>query len=144
MRVLVACEFSGIVRDAFIERGHDAISWFGREDGRPERFFEALRFFRLCLKANAPLIAVENPLPHKVARLGMGEPSLMVRPWWFGQLSNKAVCLWTYGLPPLVASHIVPRSLWTKPSKKGWMGATSARRSIAPVGIAKAMAKQWG
>ena len=26
MRVLVACEFSGIVRDAFIARGHDAIS----------------------------------------------------------------------------------------------------------------------
>lgn len=26
MRVLIACEFSGIVRDAFIVRGHDAIS----------------------------------------------------------------------------------------------------------------------
>lgn len=26
MRVLIACEFSGIVRDAFRERGHDAIS----------------------------------------------------------------------------------------------------------------------
>lgn len=26
MRVLVACEFSGIVRDAFIARGHDAVS----------------------------------------------------------------------------------------------------------------------
>jgi len=26
MRVLVACEFSGIVRDAFIRRGHDAMS----------------------------------------------------------------------------------------------------------------------
>ena len=26
MRVLVACEFSGIVRDAFTERGHDAFS----------------------------------------------------------------------------------------------------------------------
>tara|TARA_R100001463_G_scaffold70615_1_gene124264 strand:- start:1110 stop:1703 length:594 start_codon:yes stop_codon:yes gene_type:complete len=26
MRVLVACEFSGVVRDAFIERGHDALS----------------------------------------------------------------------------------------------------------------------
>ena len=26
MRVIVACEFSGIVRDAFIDRGHDAIS----------------------------------------------------------------------------------------------------------------------
>ena len=26
MRVLVACEFSGIVRDAFLKRGHDAMS----------------------------------------------------------------------------------------------------------------------
>lgn len=26
MRILVACEFSGIVRDAFIKQGHDAIS----------------------------------------------------------------------------------------------------------------------
>jgi hypothetical protein len=26
MRVLIACEFSGVVRDAFIERGHEAVS----------------------------------------------------------------------------------------------------------------------
>ena len=26
MRVLVACEYSGVVRDAFIRHGHDAIS----------------------------------------------------------------------------------------------------------------------
>ncbi len=26
MRILIACEFSGIVRDAFIARGHDAVS----------------------------------------------------------------------------------------------------------------------
>ena len=26
MKVLVACEFSGIVRDAFIAEGHDAMS----------------------------------------------------------------------------------------------------------------------
>ena len=26
MNVLVACEFSGIVRDAFIRKGHDAMS----------------------------------------------------------------------------------------------------------------------
>lgn len=26
MRVLVACEFSGVVRDAFRLRGHDAVS----------------------------------------------------------------------------------------------------------------------
>ena len=26
MKVLIACEFSGIVRDAFIKQGHDAVS----------------------------------------------------------------------------------------------------------------------
>lgn len=26
MRVIIGCEYSGIVRDAFINRGHDAIS----------------------------------------------------------------------------------------------------------------------
>ena len=26
MKILIACEFSGIVRDAFLERGHDAVS----------------------------------------------------------------------------------------------------------------------
>jgi hypothetical protein len=26
MKVLVACEFSGMVRDAFIAKGHDAVS----------------------------------------------------------------------------------------------------------------------
>ena len=35
MRILVACEFSGIVRDAFIERGHDAVSCDLLESERP-------------------------------------------------------------------------------------------------------------
>jgi hypothetical protein len=26
MRVLVACEYSGVVRDAFLAKGHDAVS----------------------------------------------------------------------------------------------------------------------
>ena len=35
MKVLVACEYSGIVRDAFIEKGHDAISCDLLETDRP-------------------------------------------------------------------------------------------------------------
>lgn len=35
MRVLVACEFSGIVRDAFVARGHDAMSCDLLESERP-------------------------------------------------------------------------------------------------------------
>ncbi len=38
MRVLVACEYSGTVRDAFLRRGHDAWSCDLEEtEGRPER-----------------------------------------------------------------------------------------------------------
>lgn len=35
MRILVACEMSGVVRDAFRERGHDAISCDLQESERP-------------------------------------------------------------------------------------------------------------
>lgn len=35
MRVLIACEFSGIVRDAFIARGHDALSCDLLQSERP-------------------------------------------------------------------------------------------------------------
>ena len=42
MRVLVACEFSGIVRDAFRKRGHDAYScdWLPTERGPKKYHFE--------------------------------------------------------------------------------------------------------
>lgn len=35
MRVMIACEFSGIVRDAFAARGHDAWSYDLEESERP-------------------------------------------------------------------------------------------------------------
>ena len=37
MKVLVACEFSGVVRDAFLARGHDAMScdWLPTESPGP-------------------------------------------------------------------------------------------------------------
>lgn len=39
MRVLVACEFSGVVRDAFAERGHDAMSCDLLPSERPGRHY---------------------------------------------------------------------------------------------------------
>ena len=113
MRVLIACEFSGIVRDAFIAEGHDAIScdllpterpgshiqgdvrellrepWdlviafppcdrltmlnhiFHLPDKMPNwesEYRGAMELFQECLGANAPRVAVENPLPHPRAR----------------------------------------------------------------------------
>lgn len=40
MRVLVACEFSGLVRDAFIARGHDALSCDLLSSERPGPHFQ--------------------------------------------------------------------------------------------------------
>ena len=41
MKVLVACEFSGIVRDAFIKRGHDAVSCDLLPTEKPGPHFQA-------------------------------------------------------------------------------------------------------
>ena len=186
MKVLVACEYSGVVRDAFIAEGHDAIScdflptespgphiqgdaieamkepWdlviahppcqylsnagCGALAHNPERIYDVYagwRFFALCQKANAPLVAVENPLPHTQAFDLMGKPSQLVRPWWFGDASNKAICLWLKGVPGLLATTPLPKTSWTKPSK-AWTGASAKDRSRTYPGIAAAMAKQWG
>ena len=61
MRVLVACEFSGIVRDAFIARGHDAISCdlLPSERGGPHIIgdvFDALGFL-----VTAPDLMIAHP-----------------------------------------------------------------------------------
>lgn len=40
MKVLVGCEFSGIVRDAFLERGHDAISCDLKPSKRPGSHYQ--------------------------------------------------------------------------------------------------------
>ena len=41
MKVLIACEFSGIVRDAFAKRGHDAYSCDLRDTERPGKHIKA-------------------------------------------------------------------------------------------------------
>lgn len=60
LKVLVACEFSGIVRDAFIERGHDAMSCDLRPTERPgphyqgdvhdllDEYFDLVVFHPVC------------------------------------------------------------------------------------------------
>lgn len=49
MRVLIACEFSGIVRDAFTARGHDAYSCDYLKSERPGKHLEGnvLRYLHL-------------------------------------------------------------------------------------------------
>lgn len=189
MKVLVACEFSGAVRRAFRERGHDAWSCdlLPAEDASPyhiqgdalpllrepwdlviahppctrlcnsgvrwlheRNLWEDLRdgagFFLECLNANAPRVAVENPVMHKYARAIIGRgPDFTVQPWQFGDDYKKRTCFWTRGLPALVPTSTLDGSAakadchTASPGPDRWR-----QRSVTYPGIAAAMAEQWG
>ena len=189
--VLIACEFSGIVRDAFIARGHDAVScdllpserpgphvmadvrpmlrmpwdlviahppctylansgvrwlYLGGSGHRADpdrwaRMEQAAGFFRLCLAANAPRLAVENPVMHGWTQIRPADQ--FVQPWQFGHGEIKATGLWLVGLPELRPTRIVdgrvPRVHHASPGPDRWR-----ERSRTYPGIAAAMADQWG
>lgn len=183
MRVLVACEFSGIVRDAFIARGHDAIScdllpseapgphhqgnirpflrgrydfdlliahppctylavsgarWF--KERMPEQR-AALDFVRWLMDCGVPRIAIENPI--SVISSKIRKPDQIVQPWMFGHGETKATCLWLKNLPKLTPTNIVDgrqaRVHYASPGPDRWK-----ERSRTLVGMANAMAEQWG
>lgn len=182
MRVLVACEFSGVVRDAFAARGHEAMScdllpsdnprgwhllgdvrdvlhwrwdlmiahppcthlavsgarWFKNKRREQE---EALEFVRTLLAAPIPRIALENPVSIISSRIR--RPDQIIQPWQFGHGEVKATCLWLKNLPPLVPTHVVDgreaRVHRMPPGPNRWK-----ERSRTFVGIADAMAEQWG
>ena len=183
MRVLVACEFSGIVRQAFRDRGHSAFScdylptedgcllWHYQADVRSllhddwdlmiahppcthlavsgARWFKnkhteqtaALAFVRTLLAAPIKQIALENPVSIISSRIR--KPDQIIQPWMFGHGEVKATCLWLKNLPLLRPTNIVDgryaRVHREPPHLNRWK-----ERSRTLVGIAEAMAKQWG
>ena len=192
MKVLIAFERSGIVRDAFREAGHDAMSCdleptdrpgpHHQGDARPlmrlpwdlviahppctylthsrgrlrdiPQLIDAACLFNDCYCANAPKVAVENPMPYKVARVIVGEPDYMVHPFHFGNPYLKKTYWWTRGLPPLLATSWAGEEPYALPA---WVGGgnqspkRAERQTRSPReraqfwhGMAAAMAQQWG
>lgn len=181
MRVLVACEFSGIVRDAFLKRGHDAWSCDLIETESPgphiqgdvlevldndwdimiahppcthlavsgARWFkykqkeqaQALDFVRALLNAPIHRIALENPV--SVISTKIRKPNQYVQPWMFGHGETKKTGFWLKNLPLLEPTHIVggrEGRVWKEsPGPDRWKN-----RSRTYLGIAHAMADQWG
>jgi len=69
VRVLIACEFSGVVRDAFIARGHDAISVDLLPSERPGPHYQGdvLEFIEQTTRVNGPwfdLMIAHPPCTH--------------------------------------------------------------------------------
>lgn len=112
----------------------------------PERYHlmcEACAFFNTLLNAPIPHIAVENPIQHKYARGWIRKYDQIIQPWWFGEGETKATCLWLVNLPPLMATLVHPDRvgrIWREPPSLE----RKANRSRTYIGIAEAMAQQWG
>lgn len=192
MNVLVACEFSGIVRDAFTRKGHSAIScdllpsekegqhiqhdvriilninfdlliahppctylcisgnrWMNDKKRFPNREQDrqsAIDFFMLFANSHIPKICIENPVG--IMSKLYKKPTQTIQPWEFGHPENKLTCLWLKNLPKLKPTKLVyvdpdialaNRIHHMQPGKE-----RSRLRSLTYIGIANAMAEQWG
>lgn len=196
MRVLVACEYSGRVRDAFIARGHTAMScdllptdvpgphyqgdvrdilndgwdlmvahppctylcssglhWNTKRPERAAQTEEALDFVRFLLACDIEKIAIENPIGCISSRIR--KPDQTIQPWQFGHDASKATCLWLKNLPLLKPTNVIQGRMVNGKVRYGNQ-TDSGQNKLPPsadrwkirsetyLGIAEAMADQWG
>lgn len=105
---------------------------------QPKRFAQmkaAREFFFRCLRANAPYVAVENPLPMALAQLP--PPSCFIKPSWYGVKYTKKTLYWLKNLPPLMPEieHPNPRE-FVRASRGKYRSRTFPQ-------VAHAIARQW-
>jgi hypothetical protein len=129
------------------------LHWNRRRPERAQHTEMALEFVRLLMAAPIPRIAIENPVGCISTRIR--KPDQIVQPYQFGDDASKRTALWLKELPPLRQTAFVePRMIDGKPR---WSNQTdSGQNRLAPsddrwklraetyVGIATAMARQWG
>jgi site-specific DNA-cytosine methylase len=135
---------------------HLAVSgarWFEqkRKDGRQQ---QGIDFFMMFIHADCDLIAVENPV--SIMSSVYRKPDQIIQPFEYGDPYPKSTCLWLKGLPLLVPTNIVDKgervtyasgksvSKWSHDMFNLPAKDRSVVRSKTPLGIAKAMASQWG
>lgn len=114
---------------------------------------DAKDFFLKFLNADCPKICVENPVPSRIYELP--NYTQTIQPYEYGHPYSKRTCLWLKNLPPLQPTDIVePVGTWCPSGSyshkhdtkhKGIFTKDRAKnRSKTFLGIAKAMAEQWG
>ena len=104
--------------------------------------------------ADCDKIVIENP--NGVMSYAYRKPDCSYNPYDFlGETESKKTCLWLKGVPPLMPTRDVPlpkeqrtQGIWKahfNGKKYAWNDPETARlRSQTPLGVAKAMAEQWG
>ena len=102
---------------------------------RYAKMLEARQFFFQCLNAQAPYVAVENPIPMK--RANLPRPQCYCSPHWYGVKYSKKTLWWTKNLPALMPSIIYPNPKCFVRCSRG-----KYRSRIFPQ-MAEAIANQW-
>lgn len=128
---------------------------FGTEEYRGKKAMEqqeGIDFFLKFTNADCDRIAIENPIG--IMSTKYRKPDCIYNPYDFkGETETKQTCLWLKGLPPLVPTQQLPKEQRTQGIWKAhfngkcyaWNNKETAKlRSKTPVGVAKAMAEQWG
>lgn len=131
--------------------------YFGDKEYRKKKISEqqkAIVFFMRIVLADCPRIVVENP--QGIMSTAYRKPDCIYNPYDFeGETEQKKTCLWIKGVPPLIPTRKIPlpKEERTQGIFKshfdgkviGWNDPECARlRSKTPIGVAKAMAEQWG
>lgn len=129
--------------------------YYGTDSYREKKKFEqiqAIEFFMQMVNADCEKIAVENPVG--IMSTYYRKPDCCYNPYDFeGEKECKKTCLWLKNLPPLVPTQNLPKE---KRTHNMWLAVFEGRqysysdprvatfRSKTPIGVAKAMADQWG
>lgn len=198
MKVMIGCEYSGVVRDQFLRMGHEAMScdllptdvpgphyqgsvfdvidypWdfagfhFPCTDASVSgarhfqakkmdgRYYASVSLWLRGWKASRHIKGGYFEHPVSVMSSEFRKPDQIIQPWMFGHYETKATCLWLWGVPSLVPKYRTPEEcrealglpVGAKPEARihrmppgpdRWK-----ERSRTFIGIAEAMATQWG
>lgn len=132
---------------------HTPLNWV---NSRTNNRIEAMQFFMRCIEADCDKIAVENPVG--IMNTAYRKPDQIIQPYMFAETQDeevtKATCLWLKNLSPLSPKHTARpdnrEKFGVHPSGKAkvWEELQGKNRSVTRsktfLGIAKAMAEQWG
>ena len=115
-------------------------------EGRLALALDARSFFLELLAAPIGMIALENPTPLKIVNLPPYTQS--IQPFEFGEPYSKKTNFWLKNLPPLMATQIISNYRTYINSggviPDGYKEPRGKERSRTFMGIAEAMADQWG
>lgn len=187
MKVLIAYEFSGRVRKAFEDRGHEAHSidiidseipgdhhivfdimepdtrrwikkekfdlliahppctytatsgnkWYSNTEERQQGLKDFMYWdkFRFIKKR-----CIEHPV--SIVSTQYRPATQWIQPYEFGDSLQKKTGLWLTNLPPLKPTKIIEPTKFIDDIRGGYK--RKLERSKTPIGIAQAMAEQWG